>query len=97
MARIVGKSLDSQQITTSVLGMHLEVVSSGPLGFAFHLIPTVEHLRDLHGVSLNRETAGRFIGLNPCIAFDLDRDEFQFELLPKVSLNQPECLADSEP
>jgi hypothetical protein len=39
-------------------------------------------------MALNRETAGRFIGLKPCTAFDLDRDEFQFELLPKVSLNQ---------
>ncbi len=86
-----------QQIITPIVGMHLKVISSGPLGFAFHLIPAVEHLRDLHVVTLNRETAGRFIGLKPCIAFDLGRNEFQFELLPKVSLNQPECLADSEP
>ena len=86
-----------QQIITPIVGMHLKVISSGPLGFAFHLIPAVENLGDLHVVALNRETAGRFIGLGPCVTFNLDRDEFQFELLPKVSLNLPKCLADFEP
>ena len=78
-----------QQKITSVFGTHLEVVGSGPLGFAFHLVPALEHLGDLHVVALNRETAGRFIGVGTCVTFDLDRDEFQFELSPKVSLNQP--------
>ena len=78
-----------QQKITPVLGTHPEVVSSGPLRSAFHLIPAVEHLGDLHIMAFNRESAGRFVGLSPCVTFDLDRDEFQFELLPKVSLNQP--------
>ena len=86
-----------QQIITPVLGVRLEVISSGPLGFALHLIPAVEDLRNLHGMALNRETAGRFIGLSPCVTFDLDCNEFQFDFLPKVSLNQPQCLADFEP
>ena len=80
-----------------VLGMHLEVIGSGPLRFTLHLIPAVEHLRNLQVVALNRKTTGRFIGLSPCVTFNLDLDEFQFDLMPKVSLNLPWCLADFEP
>ncbi len=78
-----------QQIITPIIGMDFEIISSGPLRLAFHLIPAVENLGDLHVVTLNREAAGRFIGLSPGVTFDLDRDEFQFELLPKLSLNLP--------
>ncbi len=94
---VIGLQIVLQQIITSVLGTHLEVVSSGPLRLALHLTPAVEHLGDLYNVALNRETARRFIGLSPCVTFDLDRDEFQFELLPKVSLNLSWRLADFEP
>lgn len=86
-----------QQIITPVVGMHLEVIRSGPLRFALDLIPPVEHLHNLHVVALNRETARRLIGLKPGVAFDLNRNELQFDLLPKVNLNLPWCLADFEP
>lgn len=77
-----------QQIITPVVGMHLEIISPGPLRFTLHLIPAVEDFGDLNVAALNREATGRFVGLGLCVTFDLDRDEFQFELLPKVSLNK---------
>ena len=60
------------QIIVLVHGPDLEIIGPGPFGFAFNLIPAVEHLADFERASLPNKPARRFVGLDSGIAFDLD-------------------------
>jgi hypothetical protein len=62
-----------EKILVFVAATHFEVIGPGPFRFAFHLVPTVNHLRDLNGPLFPKEAARVLVRFRAGVALNLDR------------------------
>jgi len=64
-----------EQILALVAASDFEVVRTGPLWFAFHLVPTVNDFFDLNRLFIPEEAAGCLIRFGARVAFHADGSE----------------------